>query len=114
MTGDFNGDGIPDVAGIEYIDGMLINTLVILLGKGDGTFAAPLTMQIPDEFPMLIAVGDFDSDGKLDLLTGEGAVSFLHGNGDGSFTLVGSEMPGPADGVAVVVATSMAMAFRYN
>ncbi len=104
MTGDFNGDGIPDVAGIYYIDNMLTDTLVILLGKGDGTFADPRTMQIPDEFPMLIAVGDFDNDGKLDLLTGESAISFLHGNGDGSFTLVGSEMPGPADGAPVVVA----------
>jgi Bacterial Ig-like domain (group 3)/FG-GAP-like repeat len=103
MTGDFNGDGIPDVAGIEFIDGMLINTLVILLGNGDGTFAAPRTMTIPDEFPMLLAVGDFDNDGKLDLLTGEAGINFLHGNGDGSFTLVGPEAPG-TDGAPVVVA----------
>jgi hypothetical protein len=93
VTGDFNGDGIPDLAGIYVINNMLTGSLVVLLGKGDGTFAAPLTTPIPDEFPVLIAVGDFDGDGKLDLLTG-----------DGSFTLVGSEMSGPPDGAAVVVA----------
>jgi Bacterial Ig-like domain (group 3)/FG-GAP-like repeat len=103
VTGDFNGDGIPDVAGIEFI-GDTSEVLAVLLGNGDGTFAAPLTTPIPDEFPELLAVGDFDGDGKLDLLTGEYSINFLHGNGDGTFTLVGSEMPGPGQGYPLVVA----------
>src|SRR5262249_8701545 len=34
VTGDFNGDGIPDVA----TDGFLSNDVSVLLGRGDGTF----------------------------------------------------------------------------
>ena len=37
VTGDFNGDGRTDLAVANYDD----NDVSILLGKGDGTFAAP-------------------------------------------------------------------------
>src|SRR5947209_6216487 len=39
-VGDFNGDGIPDVAVASLGNGGDKSTLSILLGKGDGTFQA--------------------------------------------------------------------------
>ena len=35
--GDFNGDGIPDLAAIDS-HGSVDSTVAILLGRGDGTF----------------------------------------------------------------------------
>src|SRR6202166_2892744 len=97
-VGDFNGDGIPDLAVSEFgID--------ILLGNGDGTFKARLLA--PGNLPYIefIAVGDFNGDGKLDLAvaycndafptTQPGAVEILLGNGDGTFNLAAAS---PATG----------------
>ncbi|HEY1256458.1 MAG TPA: FG-GAP-like repeat-containing protein, partial [Terracidiphilus sp.] len=87
-TGDFNGDGIPDL--IATVDTGA--TATILLGKGDGTFTAqtmPMTLSYgSDEFINSLAVGDFNGDGKLDLAFSGfyGAAIFL-GNGDGTFSL---------------------------
>src|SRR6202790_1613463 len=84
-VGDFNGDGIPDLAVSEFgID--------ILLGNGDGTFKPRLLA--PGNLPYIefIAVGDFNGDGTLDLAvayckdtfptTQPGAVEILLGNGE--------------------------------
>ena len=89
-VGDFNGDGIPDLAitGSAYLTG----TLAIQLGNGDGTFAARVIIQ-PFTLlssPTAVAVGDFNHDGKLDLAIAEGASQFgridiLLGSGDGNF-----------------------------
>jgi hypothetical protein len=82
--GDFNGDGILDLAVTNP------SSSSILLGKPDGTFqpAVPVTGGGSS-----VAVGDFNGDGKLDLALGftgctscgQGFVSILLGNGDGSF-----------------------------
>ena len=86
--GDFNGDGRPDFA-VPTNSG----PIVILLGKGDGTFSngTPLTPPYPFE-PTSVVVGDFNQDGKQDLAvlsaSGPGSIGSVNiylGNGDGTF-----------------------------
>ncbi len=81
-TGDFNGDGIPDLVAINYTSP---GSAIVLLGKGDGTFTPGATLTI-GTFPNSIAVGDFNGDGKIDLAFGENyAIDVYLGKGDGTF-----------------------------
>lgn len=86
VAGDFNGDGKIDLAatGSYYTPQ---NFVSILLGNGDGTFQ--LLGSYGTGFnPLGIATGDFNGDGKTDLITANGSpntVSVLMGNGDGTF-----------------------------
>ena len=85
-VGDFSGDGIPDLATANVRD----NTVTILLGNGDGTFtqAANSPVTVVGSSPSSVAVGDFNRDGKLDLVVavaGPNDVSILLGNGEGTF-----------------------------
>jgi hypothetical protein len=83
IVGDFNGDGIPDIATADQYT----SQVSILLGNGDGTF------QTHQEYatgpaPVALAAGDFNGDGILDLAVVDstsGQVSILLGNGNGSF-----------------------------
>jgi hypothetical protein len=103
-VGDFNGDGKPDLAVAETQH----HTVTIFLGHGNGTFTtaqgSPMTV---GNGPQAILAADFNNDGKLDLAianSGDGTVTLLLGNGDGTFTpSAGSPYPvGPgASGLAV-------------
>jgi hypothetical protein len=88
VVGDFNGDGIPDLA---VIDGNN-STVDILLGNGDGTFTAETTNPPISGIPLNFATGDFNGDGKTDLAVAEnsGTIAILLGNGDGTFAASGS------------------------
>ena len=85
-VGDFNGDGKLDLV-VANQDG----TVSVLLGKGDGTFQPAVNYEADHPAgtePSSVAVGDFNGDGKLDLLvvnSGSSDVSVLLGNGDGTF-----------------------------
>jgi hypothetical protein len=86
-VGDFNGDGIPDLAVASYFDGVV----TILLGNGDGTFSPAPDSPITGLFdPNAIIVGDFNGDGKADLAFKvgyyNGGVAIYLGNGNGTFT----------------------------
>lgn len=84
VAADFNGKGKLDVA----VTDSAANTVIVLLGNGDGTFGAPLTIPVGNQ-PVAIVTGDFNSDGKLDLAVanyGDGTITLLLGNGDGTFT----------------------------
>jgi len=94
--GDFNEDGIQDIAVANDIS----NDVSILLGKPDGSFQAPI------DFPTGITahrvlVSDFNGDGHQDLAVANyantGSISVFIGNGQGAFAapvnLVGATGP---------------------
>jgi len=75
---DVNGDGRTDLVGAMSI-GMGLN-VVVKIGRGDGTFGADRMLNI-DAAP--IAVGDFNGDGRIDIVVS--GVAILPGNGNGTF-----------------------------
>ena len=88
-SGDFNGDGIPDIA---YVNGFGPTTLHILLGKGDGTFTHGQDIALPQAAGTnsVINLGDVTNDGITDIVIGggtssHGTIMVLAGNGDGTF-----------------------------
>ncbi len=61
-VGDFNGDGLQDlaVANLGSVD------ISVLLGNGDGTFQGAQTFWA-ESAPLSVVVGDFNGDGLPDL-----------------------------------------------
>ena len=94
-VGFINGDDIPDLA----VANETSNDVTILLGKGDGTFAAPIFTQPLDGRPTIVRIADFDGDQYSDLLVRNGltnALQFLSGRGDGTFVVRQVLNSGPA------------------
>jgi FG-GAP-like repeat/Protein of unknown function (DUF1573)/FG-GAP repeat len=86
-VGDFNGDGKLDLVVVNNNSNQS-GTISILLGNGDGTFQPHVDYPVGIG-PYSVAVGDFNRDGKLDLVVANYpsvfTVSVLLGNGDGTF-----------------------------
>jgi hypothetical protein len=89
VVGDFNGDGIPDIASPGNLGVWLFT------GKGDGTFnPGVLAASVPNEYGGgEIAATDFNGDHKLDL-----AVTLPWGGG----------VSAPGQGTAVLLGTGTA------
>lgn len=88
---DLNNDGTADIL-IAPGDGYLYSSL----GTGGGNFAPPvLATPIPGFHTPDFHLQDMDSDGWVDLLDSEnGYTAAFHGNGDGTFTMVGTTTTG--------------------
>jgi hypothetical protein len=104
-TADFNGDGKADLAALAAVDGASGDangiTLVIALGRGDGTFQVAQTYA--SNFSLDLTAGDVNGDGipnlvvsglyfpdSGDLKNASAGAGVYMGKGDGSFKLAGS------------------------
>jgi hypothetical protein len=113
---DLNGDGKIDLVVSNYCvsytdcDG----SVSILLGKGDGTFQAPLVYASGGFGATSVAIADVNGDLKPDILVtncgpsggngcGNGSVGVLLGNGDGTFQAVTTYSSGGFFASAVAV-----------
>jgi hypothetical protein len=99
-VGDFNGDGKSDLVATAA-DSAGHATVNVLLNKGDGSgaFGAAQTYALGGTATS-VAVGDFNHDGKLDIVTTGAEMDVLLNNGDGTFGP--AQKVGPA-GSSVVV-----------
>ena len=85
----------------------------VLLGNGDGTFAAGVVYNSNGIYPQGVAVDDLNGDGKLDLVVVNssislsnlaGSVGVLLGNGDGTFQTAVAYPSGGFGGASVGLA----------
>jgi hypothetical protein len=79
---DLNGDGRVDLAGAGA------NGVSVMLGNGDGTFRAKTDFPVGTQ-TQAVAAGDFNSDGKVDLVvtlnSPQFSLALLTGTGTGTF-----------------------------
>ncbi|MEO6358767.1 MAG: VCBS repeat-containing protein, partial [Ferruginibacter sp.] len=89
VEADFNGDGKPDLVTAHYNEtNGSPNAVSMLLNNGSGGFATGILYAVGGR-PVSMAVGDFNGDGKPDLVTANGransTISVLMNNGIGGF-----------------------------
>ena len=117
---DVNGDGKPDIVVAHMYDSStefnVPGAVGVLLGNGDGTFEPAVTYSPGGYLTSSIVVGDFNGDGKPDLVVAnqcaqfcefvntEGSLAVLLGNGDGTFQPPVSYDPGALGTTFVMVA----------
>ena len=62
--GRLNADAIPDLAVVSTN----LNSVLILLGTGGGTFSPYVSYPVAPTGPVAVALGDMDGDGALDIV----------------------------------------------
>lgn len=82
---DFNKDGKSDLVTANNVS----NNISVLFGKGNGSFDPAINFVLQSaSAPISVTVGDFNRDGKSDIVTANNAsqnISVLLGNGTGGF-----------------------------
>jgi hypothetical protein len=97
--GDFDNDGRPDILLTGTTNGFVTGNLSqVWRNLGNGAFSN-LNVKLPGVSQGAVALGDFDNDGRLDiLLTGyssNGPISQIWRNlGNGAFTNINAGLPG--------------------
>ncbi len=108
-----NGDGVPDLVVSAYTvpttSTWPTTSVVVLLGKGDGTFSPPLPSSLTDDWWLVPVVADLDGDGKPDLAGWSGSgVGVVLNEGGGVFAAevyYPLQFPGPnPNGLALAAA----------
>jgi len=85
VAADFNRDGKLDLATAG--NGSSPGAVNLLFGNGDGTFQSQVDVRTGAESVGALGVGDFNRDGRMDLVADDGGtqLAVLLGNGDGTF-----------------------------
>ena len=100
VVGDFDADGVPDIASIPAGR----SELLVVRGNGDGSFSSMGQVSF-QALPSDLAVDDLNEDGRPELVVGDvkGHVSVLTGNGNGTFAAPRSFRAGfPIAGIDVL------------
>ena len=83
---DVNNDGLSDL--IEGTQSSNVSVFTVSLAKGDGSFAAPVTYSFPSYTSSELAFGDFNGDGKVDVVAtvaNSNQIAIAFGNGNVTF-----------------------------
>jgi hypothetical protein len=92
-VGDFNRDGIVDIAEAASPEGNSsgLGILTVSLGQADGSFRPMVSHLALGHAPRSIAVGDFNGDGIPDVIVGDddGALTLFLGDGTGNLVPAG-------------------------
>lgn len=80
--GDFNNDDFLDIAIADQNTAVVAVLLQNSLSPGLFGGAVPSNVSAP---PSSVAVGDFNNDDSLDIISSNGVVSLIPGNGNGTF-----------------------------